>query len=86
MVALLILLATVTALAAVFAVVVHQMAEAHRHRYFEEVELSNLGFGLREVKRQHVPTTVKQRRTGAAPRRRVMTAAIGPGHSIPFPR
>ncbi|WP_117192887.1 hypothetical protein [Rhizobium terrae] len=71
MVALSVIVAVVTVLAGVFAVVTRQMAVAHRQQYLEEIALNNLACATVELDRKacrHEPV-----RTPApiAPRKRI---------------
>jgi len=75
MVALLFILASIAVLAAVFAIVVRQMAKAHRQFYLEEVALNDLAF-VSQPEPKAAAGKLRSRMRAAGPHRKQFAHAL----------
>ncbi|MGK6314426.1 hypothetical protein [Neorhizobium sp. DT-125] len=82
MVALFFILACIAALAAVFTVVIRQMAKAHRRHYLEEVAIDDLACPSQPGMERKVASKPRPRmRSAGSHRRRIARALAGRLHS-----
>ena len=84
MFALLTIMAVLTALATVFAIIIHEMAEARRQECRDDMSVDHFGLGYHPANHRHVPVAQPRIVATPLPRRQVINPRAHRRHSNPI--